>query len=183
METFFLETERLKLQCVTPAYLHYLYNTLDKAAIMLQLDLDEAGYNWHLRMHEDGIETFRLSMRYFLLIDKSNNQVIGECGFHTWNAAHRRAELFYSLHSDSYKQKGLMKEALNKVLNYAFSEMNLHRVEALVSKTNVPSLKLLQHYGFKFEGTMREDYVVDGNNEDSECYSLLSWEWHQNVLS
>jgi ribosomal-protein-alanine N-acetyltransferase len=26
---------------------------------------------------------------------------------------------------------------------------------------------------------MREDYVVDGKNEDSECYSLLKWEWER----
>lgn len=27
------------------------------------------------------------------------------------------------------------------------------------------------------EGTMREDYGVNGKNEDADCYSLLKWEW------
>lgn len=61
--------------------------------------------------------------------------------------------------------------------------MKLHRVAALVGRENMPSLKLLNKFGFKFEGTLREDYVVDGKNEDSECYSLLSWEWKNKMLS
>jgi len=31
------------------------------------------------------------------------------------------------------------------------------------------------------EGTMREDYVVDGKSEDSNCYSLLKHKWQANT--
>ncbi len=60
-----------------------------------------------------------------------------------------------------------------------FTELALHRIEALVAYWNTPSLKLLARYGFKKEGTMREDYVVDGVSENSDCYSLLKWEWEK----
>jgi ribosomal-protein-alanine N-acetyltransferase len=63
------------------------------------------------------------------------------------------------------------------VLDVGFIELNLHRIEALVAADNTPSVKLLLRYGFTKEGTMREDYVVEGKNEDSDCYSLLKWEW------
>jgi len=68
---------------------------------------------------------------------------------------------------------------LSAVLDFGFTQLELHRIAALVASSNTPSLKLLEHYGFMKEGTMREDYVVDGKNEDSECYSLLKWEWEQ----
>jgi ribosomal-protein-alanine N-acetyltransferase len=63
------------------------------------------------------------------------------------------------------------------VLNFGFTQLNLHRVEALIDANNLPSLKILQRFKFKKEGIMREDYVVNGKNEDSDCYSLLKWEW------
>jgi ribosomal-protein-alanine N-acetyltransferase len=70
-----------------------------------------------------------------------------------------------------------MKEALNEVIDYGFNVMKLHRIQALIADSNTPSKKLLLHYGFVREGTIREDYVVDGKNEDSDQYSLLRQEW------
>lgn len=179
----YLETARLRLNLVTPTVLHKIFNTLEKEAIMRLMGFDEAAYTHHLDMHQKGMETNRLSLLYFLLADKVTGKPLGTCGFHTWNAAHSRAELFYSLLAEEYKRKGLMTEALERVLAYGFETMKLHRVAALVWRENIPSLKLLYKFGFAFEGTMREDYVVDGKNEDSECYSLLSWEWKNKMLS
>ena len=70
-----------------------------------------------------------------------------------------------------------MTEALGKVIDYGFKNLNLHRIQAMVADSNTPSVRLLNRYGFTKEGTMREDYVVDGKNDDSDCYSLLRWEW------
>lgn len=170
-------TQRLILKSITPVIIHELFNTKTKEEIIDYFGVDEAGFEHYKDIHEKGVETHRLSIFVFLLMDKETNLPIGECGFHTWNATHRRAEVFYVMRNGAFKQKGLMKEALKNVLEYGFIELKLHRIQALIAAQNQPSLKLLQHYGFTKEGTMREDYFVDGKNEDSECYSLLNWEW------
>jgi ribosomal-protein-alanine N-acetyltransferase len=172
-----IETPHLLLKAITPAFIHEIYNTKSKEEIMAYFGFEESNYLYVLDMHEHGMETNRLSMFYFLIFNKETNVSMGECGFHTWNNAHRRAEVFYNIFKDDYKQKGFMKEALAAVLDYGFNEMNLHRIEALIDDNNTPSLKLLQHYRFTKEGIMREDYQVDGKNEDSTCYSLLQPEW------
>lgn len=170
-------TQRLILKSITPVIIHELFNTKTKEEIIDYFGVDEAGFEHYKDIHEKGVETHRLSIFVFLLMDKETNLPIGECGFHTWNATHRRAEVFYVMRNEAFKQKGLMKEALKNVLEYGFTELKLHRIQALIAAQNQPSLKLLQHYGFTKEGTMREDYFVDGKNENSECYSLLKWEW------
>ncbi len=174
-----LTSSRLILKSVTPALIHELYNTKTKDEIMGYFGCDEAGYAHYKDMHEKGMETNRLSMFFFLLINKHTNMPIGECGFHTLNRAHRRTELFYFLRNDADKRKGIMTEALALVLTYGFADMGLHRIEALVGPHNIASIKLLQHFKFVKEGTMREDYLINGKNEDSECYSLLKWEWEK----
>ena len=74
-------------------------------------------------------------------------------------------------------RKGIMTEAVEQVIKYGFENMQLHRIEALVADYNIASLNLLKRQGFVFEGTMRQDYVVNGKSEDSDCYSLLKHEW------
>jgi ribosomal-protein-alanine N-acetyltransferase len=172
-----IETPRLLLKAITPSFIHDIFKSKSKEEIMTYFCLDEVGYLFILEIHEKGVETHRLSLFYFLVVNKETNEPMGDCGFHTWNASHRRAELFYVLRKDEYKQKGFMKEALAFVLDYGFAHLNLHRIQALIDDNNTPSLKLLQHYQFTKEGIMREDYNVDGKNEDSTCYSLLKHEW------
>jgi ribosomal-protein-alanine N-acetyltransferase len=78
-----------------------------------------------------------------------------------------------------------MTEVVPHVVQYGFEEMGLHRIEALVANWNTPSVKLLQKNQFVYEGIVREDYVVNDKNEDSDCYSLLKQEWqsHQSSAS
>ncbi|MES2410165.1 MAG: GNAT family protein [Bacteroidota bacterium] len=175
-----ITTPRLILKSVTPALIHELFNTKSKNEIMNYFGFDENGFAHYKDMHEKGMETHRISIFIFLLIDKETSLPIGECGFHTWAASHNRAEVFYNMRNEKYKQRGLMTEALEAVLKYGFTKLGLHRIEALIADENEPSKKLLLRYGFSKEGTMREDYVVNGVNEDSDCYSLLKWEWEKN---
>lgn len=175
-----ITTPRLILKSITPALIHDFYNTKSKEEIKSYFGFDDAAFGHYKDMHEKGMETHRISLLFFLLIEKESDLPIGECGFHTWTASHNRAEVFYNMRNDNYKKKGYMTEALEAVLKFGFTELNLHRIEALIAAENEPSLRLLLRYGFSREGTMREDYVVNGINEDSDCYSLLKWEWEKN---
>lgn len=178
-----ITTPRLVLKSITPAIIHELFNTKSKEEIKSYFGFDEAAFDHYKDMHEKGMETHRISIFLFLLIDKESGLPIGECGFHTWMQLHRRAEVFYNMRAENSKRKGYMTEALKAVLQYGFTELNLHRIEALIASENEPSLRLLLRYGFSKEGIMREDYVVNGINEDSDCYSLLKWEWEKNQQS
>lgn len=174
-----ISTERLILKSLTPAIIHEIFNTKSDEEIMSYFGFDENGLEHHREMHEKGMEMHRLSLFVFLLIEKETGLSIGECGFHTWNKMHNRAEIFYIMHDEGSKKKGYMTEALKAVLEYGFTELKLHRIEALIADENEPSKRLLLRYGFSKEGTMREDYAVNGKNEDSDCYSLLKWEWEK----
>ena len=178
MEQFRIFTERLILKKITPSVIHHLFETKNKEELLTIFGTDEKGYAHYKEMHELGMETHRLSLCFFLVMRKDTGLTIGECGFHTLNNTHKRAEVFYSLRNDADKRNGFMTEALLPILEFGFTQLHLHRICALVANSNSPSIKLLQKYKFVKEGTLREDYRVDGKNEDSDCYSLLSWEWN-----
>lgn len=63
-------------------------------------------------------------------------------------------------------QQGYMTEAMLKVIEYAFFEMNLHRIEANIMPHNEPSLKLVRKLGFHEEGTAVKYLKIRGTWED-----------------
>ncbi len=179
METIVIETDRLLLRGITPEIIRTLFSTRTKEEIIEFFGTGEEEYVMYKEWYEGGMETHRFTMFFFIVADKENGRSIGKTGFHTINKKHRRAEMFYILNDDSDKRKGYMTEVLPYVLEYGFNALGLHRIKALVADWNTPSLKLLARHGFTFEGTMREDYFLDGENTDSDCYSLLKWEWEE----
>ena len=173
MQGTFLETSRLILNSITPKVVNNLFNTLDKKAMMEKLGIDEASYRNYEEMNLKGMETYQTSFYYFLISRKDNEKPIGECGFHSWNRKHKRAELFYKLNNDIDKNKGFISEVLPLVLDFGFKQMDLNRIEAYIADYNEPSKRLLLKNNFIKEGTLKSHYYLNGNFEDSDCYSLI----------
>ncbi len=67
-----------------------------------------------------------------------------------WNISveDERAEIGYELHTE-FQGKGLMQEAVAKVIDYGFTQMKLKWIDAVVHGENVTSLKLLERFHFK----------------------------------
>ncbi len=128
------------------------------------------------RKHQEGLSTHNRKFIHFFLYEKGGSEVIGWCGYHTWYTDHDRAELGYSFFSEAPKGKGWMSEVVAKVIPYGFEVMHLHRIEAMVGKDNVPSLRILEKFGFQQEGHLREHYLREGVYEDSLVFSLLRGE-------
>lgn len=62
--------------------------------------------------------------------------------------------------------KGYMRRAVNLVLEFAFSDLRLHRVEAACIPGNERSLGLLEKVGFVREGYARRYLLIDGRWQD-----------------
>ncbi len=103
---------------------------------------------------------------------KGDTTLIGTIGFWQVHKEHYRAEIGYSLLTE-FQQKGLMQEAMDAALNYGFTMMQLHSVEANVNLDNTASIRLLENNHFVREAYFKENYYFDGRFLDSAIYSLL----------
>lgn len=105
-----------------------------------------------------------------------NDLIIGTCTLAAIDKQNRRAEIGYALRRD-YWGKGLMRDALEALIDYAFNNMNLHRIEADVDPRNASSIRSLERLGFMREGFLRERWIVNGEIQDALFYGLLKKEW------
>ena len=130
------------------------------------------------------IEKGRLAHEFFQwgIARQSDDIVIGTCTLFRIDQNNRRAELGYALGSAHWKQ-GLMNEALQGLLKFAFDSLNLHRLEADVDPRNAPSISSLHRLGFQKEGYLRERWLVGGDIQDALFFGLLHHEWRSKLSS
>ncbi|MBK7762286.1 MAG: GNAT family N-acetyltransferase [Bacteroidetes bacterium] len=173
-DVFYLETERLLLRRYTPEVMQQLFTQYNDQEIITYLGLaSEEELSKEKLKFKGGYTTYRISFCGFHLIDKIEHHVIGLCGFHNWQAEHRRSEFGYHMMHESDKRKGFMKEAIASIIPYGFSEMDLHRIEAFANPQNTASVRLLEHFGFEKEGLLKQHFYKNGAFEDSAAYALF----------
>jgi [ribosomal protein S5]-alanine N-acetyltransferase len=107
---------------------------------------------------------------------KAEGRVIGSGGFVTWNLGNDRAEIGYTL-GRPYWGQGLAPEAMRAVLDFGFTRMDLHRIEARCFVANAASARVMEKIGMRYEGIMREGVLVKGRYEDVKWYAILRREW------
>jgi RimJ/RimL family protein N-acetyltransferase len=107
---------------------------------------------------------------------KADGVLLGECTLFNFHDASRRAEIGYVL-GRSHWGMGYMHEALQALLNYAFGQLDLNRLEADIDPRNTASARSLERLGFRKEGLLRQRWIVAGEVCDTDFYGLLRGEW------
>lgn len=70
--------------------------------------------------------------------------------------------------------KGYMAEGLQLVIDHAFGELGLHRLEANIQPGNEPSRRLVERLGFHHEGFSPRLLKINGEWRDHERWALLA---------
>jgi len=174
-----IRTERLLLRELNPGLADWLFYqaSAGERQRFFGCTSTEALHAQLRRFRDSLVHNARFSFRHWLLVRADEGTVIGDAGYHTWHIQHARAELGYGLRSEEWSGRGLMGEALERILQLGFGEMNLYRVEAFVSPYNRPSLAILNRLGFEREGCLRGHFRANGRQNDALCYALLRPQW------
>ena len=90
--------------------------------------------------------------------------------------ASRKGKIKFVLGRNHWRQ-GLMSEALARILDHAFRDLLLHRVEACRHVEDERSGHLLHRLRFEREGTLRQSLFVENSYRDVDLHSLLARDW------
>jgi len=126
---------------------------------------------WIKRIEDDAINNEAITWR--ISLKEAPGKLIGSIGFWRMIKQHYRAEVGYMLHPDFWN-KGLMSEALQAIIDFGFTAMHLHSIEAHVNPANAASAGILEKAGFVREAYFKEDFFFRGKFSDSAVYSLLN---------
>ncbi|MEJ5217448.1 GNAT family protein [Cognatishimia sp. D5M38] len=73
----------------------------------------------------------------------------------------------------SFARQGYMREAIEAVVHYAFTHMDLSRIEAACLPENTPSRGVLEKSGFKYEGVAQSYLQINGRWRTHVLYACL----------
>lgn len=125
--------------------------------------------DWITTLDKDFIENNSL---VFAICIKESNTLIGAIGL-TLNLKYRNAELGYWIGKDHWNN-GYCTEAVKAVLDYAFTNIKLHKVYANFFSSNPASGKVMEKAGMKYEATLKSHLYHWGEYKDLIYYSIFN---------
>ncbi|MBE6589379.1 MAG: GNAT family N-acetyltransferase [Ruminococcaceae bacterium] len=105
-------------------------------------------------------------------------KMVGSCGFTSFNCTSDSAEVGYVLNPE-YWGRGIAAEALDRILEFGFDSLGLHRIEARFIEGNEQSRRVMEKVGMSFEGILREGMLVKGSYVNVGVCSILLREWKE----
>lgn len=121
-------------------------------------------------------------MYAFSVFDKRTNAYAGSTRFYDVNLAFKTVQLGYTWYGEQFRGTGLNMHCKYLLLQFAFEQMDMQRVEFRADARNARSIAAMKKIGCVEEGILREDMpLLTGGRRNSMILSILKNEWEQTV--
>jgi RimJ/RimL family protein N-acetyltransferase len=98
----------------------------------------------------------------YMIEEVKSDKPIGVTSLINLDYGNRNAECIIDIGDKNYWSKGFGQEAFRLLLDFAFRELNLHKVYLRVFSFNERAVRLYQKLGFDEEGQLKEQFYRDG---------------------
>lgn len=171
-----IETKRCRLRRIVPSDYVMMYENWAKYEDVCKYypfnpvdDLEkyrEKVERWSLN-YESG------SYFHWVIEWKETGELIGTINLGNVEESCEMSDTCYML-SPKFWNQGIMTEVLKAVLNYAFDEIKLNRVQAEVFAGNDASSSVLKKCGMTLEGVARQKYYKNGTFIDTALWAIIA---------
>lgn len=114
--------------------------------------------------------------RTFAIVKREDGRVIGTTTLFAIRADQGRAEVGYALGAEHWGC-GYAREAVARLVDHAFDDLKLRRLESDIDPRNARSVHLVESLGFRQEGLFRQRWFVNDELQDSVMHGLLARDW------
>ncbi|MFZ1534986.1 MAG: GNAT family N-acetyltransferase, partial [Chitinophagaceae bacterium] len=104
---------------------------------------------------------------YWAITLNDSNKLVGTICLYGFSEENDNCEIGYELLTN-FQGQGIMTEAVEKVIDYAFNTIKVQKIEAFFHSDNQPSIKLLKKFSF------RDLNKADETNHDLVSYHLTN---------
>lgn len=129
----------------------------------------------HLNWYRSRVQTGEVAQ--FMITDNETGEEVGSVYLRDIDPVNKKCEYGVFIGEDSCRGKGIGSAAAKLALEYAFEELGLNRVFLRVFADNTRAIKSYENAGFKYEGTFREDVIIDGTGCDMVFMGILRADW------
>lgn len=173
-----LETKRLWLRELQDTDVNDMYEYAKSPVIG-----PAAGWKPHETIEETAkiLTMLKEGNEAWAIVDKATGKMIGTYGLHSKSDRNiETARMVGYVLSEAYWGQGLIVEATEAVLKFAFDILGMDIISVIHYPCNVQSRRVIEKCGFRYEGTLRmAARLYDGSICDHVCYSMTKDEWNK----
>ncbi len=143
--------------------------------LRLDADMIKCGIHAFASVEEcrDAINYWQADIGFKAIVCKTDGCLAGFICLNDMDRYDGYMELEYGIASE-YRGRGYATQAVKRMLEYGFNELDILAIAAWVRSHNVKSVRVLEKCSFTFEGRLRK-HARD--KSDTLCYSILKEEW------
>jgi RimJ/RimL family protein N-acetyltransferase len=121
------------------------------------------------------------NLYYFTIRAREDDHLIGKAAIQWIEWANGNGFLRIGIGAAEDRRKGYGTQALQMLLRFAFAELNLFRVSAIVPEYNLGAIALMKKFGFVQEVSRRKSLERDNRRWDLYVFGLLRDEWQEHA--
>ncbi|MDO7173807.1 GNAT family N-acetyltransferase [Mariniflexile sp. AS56] len=110
---------------------------------------------------------------WWAICSQFDGTFLGAGGLNALSKIHKKAEIGFWLLPENWG-KGLMTQTMPLIFNYAFKNLDLHRIEGFVETENIACKKALAKLKFNLEGTMKDCEIKNNKFISVDIYSKFA---------
>ncbi|KQB05453.1 GNAT family N-acetyltransferase [Vibrio anguillarum] len=104
------------------------------------------------------------------------DKLVGNISFNSINHELKKVEMGYWL-SAEYQGKGIVSRSVLKLIDFAFTDLNMEKVQISAARENQPSRNVCERLGFLLEGIITRSENLNGRVVDHAVYGLSRPSW------
>ena len=118
----------------------------------------------------------------FIVFDRRSQEYAGSTRFYDIQISQKTLQLGYTWYGKKFQGTGLNKHCKFLLLQFAFEQLGMERVEFRADNNNKKSIAAMKSIGCVEEGVLRSNTLKsDGGRRDSIVLSILKSEWEGGV--
>ena len=171
-----LTGKKVFLRALEPEDLEFIY-TIENDQSLWNVSNTQTPYSRFLikqylgNAHQDIFEAKQLRLAICLL---NSNQAIGLIDLFDFDPTNNRAGIGIVIHQNKHHHKGIGTEALQLLINYSFTHLQLHQLYANIGTQNKISKALFTKFGFQLVGVKKQWNKINNTYQDEALYQLIN---------
>ena len=170
-----LKGKRIYLRALEPEDLSFLHS-IENDENLWELSHTQTPYSLYIlkqylqNAHQDIFEAKQLR----LVISNYDNMPLGMIDLFDFDFKNSRAGVGILVYEPEDRQQGYGKEALQLLINYSFTHLNLHQLYCNISEDNQSSINLFVNAGFEKVGVKKDWVYRNKTYKDEYLFQLIN---------
>ncbi|MBK5209904.1 MAG: GNAT family N-acetyltransferase [Flavobacteriaceae bacterium] len=168
-----LHGKNSNLRALEPEDLDFLFSTENNESFW-EISGTQTPYSKYIlqKYIENAHQDIYEAKQYRFVICNTQNTPVGMIDLFDFNPQHKRVGVGILILPE-YQGEGFGSEALEMIIDYAFTYLNVHQIFANITANNKSSITLFEKFNFKKIGIKKDWIFADTNYKDEILYQLI----------